>query len=254
MEFQVIIPARYDSTRLPGKALLDIAGKPMLQHVYERCVDSGASSVVIATDDKRIEKAAEKFGAKVCITDEEHQTGTDRVAEAANALEYDDDDIIVSVQCDEPLIPPNSIRQLAEDLAEHDNVRVASICEPIQNVEELFDPNVVKVVLNHRSYAIYFSRAPIPWERETFGEDKSKIKMKGNHFRHVGLYAYRVGFLQDYVDWSDCPIENLEALEQLRILWHGGRIHMFVSKKRMPPGVDTEEDLKKVRALLKAKR
>jgi len=253
VEFQVIIPARYESTRLPGKPLLDIGGKPMIQHVYERSKDSGAENVVIATDDKRIAEAAKKFNAPVCLTSAEHQTGTDRIAEAANALEYDDSDIVVSVQCDEPLIPPESIRQVAEDLEEHDNVKVATLCEPIEDVEELFNPNVVKVVLNHRNYAIYFSRAPIPWERDTFQKDKSQIQLDGHHFRHIGLYAYRVGFLRDYVDWSDCPVEGIEALEQLRILWHGGRIHMCISQKRIPPGVDTEEDIEKVRAVLKQK-
>jgi len=255
MEFRVIIPARYESTRLPGKPLLDLAGKPMIQHVYERCVDSGAESVVIATDDSRIEEAAKKFGAQVCLTSEEHLTGTDRIAEAANAFEYDDDDIVISVQCDEPLIPATSIRQLAEDLEEHDNVKVASLCERIEDVNELFNPNVVKVVLNHRNYAIYFSRAAIPWERESFNqEDRSKIQLNGSHFRHIGIYAYRVGFLRDYVDWTDCALEGLEALEQLRILWHGGRIHMCISKKQIPPGIDTEEDLETVRAFLKKKK
>ncbi len=145
--------------------------------------------------------------------------------------------LYIGVQCDEPLIPPDSIQQLAGDLEEHDNVSVTSICEPIENVDELFDPNVVKVVLNHRNYAIYFSRAPRPWERDAFQQDRSNIALNGHHFRHVGLYAYRAKFLCDYMDWSDCPIENLEALEQLRILWHGGRIHMCISKKQMPPGV-----------------
>lgn len=251
MEFRVLIPARYDSERLPGKPLLDIAGKPMIQHVYERAVESGADSVVIATDDNRIAEAAEKFGAPVCMTDSEHKTGTDRIAEVCSALDYDEDEIVVCVQSDEPLIPPEAIRQLAADLEEHDNVKCASICEPVESADELFDPNVVKVVLNHRNYAIYFSRAPIPWERGIFDKkDLENINFE-SHFRHVGLYAYRVGFLTDYVDWSDAPIENTERLEQLRILWHGGRIHMVVSKKRMPIGVDTEEYLKRVREKLK---
>jgi len=253
LDFRIIIPARYESSRLPGKPLLDIAGKPMIQHVYERCVNSGAESVVIATDDTRIEDAAKQFGATVCLTDEAHPTGTDRIAEVASALEYDDEDIVVCVQGDEPMIPSASIRELAEDLAKHDNVKVASMCEAITEVDDLFNPNIVKVVLNHRSYAIYFSRAPIPWDRATFN-DKSSIQLNGNHFRHIGMYAYRVGFLRSYVDWADCPIESTEALEQLRVLWHGGRIHMCVTKKQIPPGIDTEEDLKKVRAVLKAKK
>lgn len=248
MEFRVIIPARFESERLPGKALLDIAGKPMIQHVYERAVESGADSVVIATDSERIEEAAGKFGAKVCMTSSEHETGTDRIAEACSALEYDDDEIVVCLQCDEPQIPPAAIKQLATDLDEHDNVKVASICEPIESADELFDPNVVKVVLNHRNYAIYFSRAPIPWDRATFDyKDFSNIELDSTHFRHVGMYAYRVGFLSDFIEWSAAPIEHVERLEQLRILWHGGRIHMSFSKKRLPNGVDTPEDLERVR-------
>jgi 3-deoxy-manno-octulosonate cytidylyltransferase (CMP-KDO synthetase) len=253
MDFRVVIPARYDSVRLPGKALLDIAGKPMIQHVYERAVDSGADSVVIATDDHRIAEAAEQFNAPVCMTGEEHKTGTDRVAEACSALEYDNDEIVVCLQCDEPMIPPNAIKQLAEDLHEHDNVKIATVCEPIESAEELFNPNVVKVVMNHRNYAIYFSRAPIPWQRGVFDNKQSDIELGPGYFRHVGLYAYRVGFLNDYIDWSDAPIENVERLEQLRILWHGGRIHMFVSKHRMPIGVDTQIDLERVRHSFKKK-
>ncbi len=252
MEFRVIIPARYASTRLPGKALVDIAGKPMVQHVYEKAMESGAEQVSIATDDKRIADVAESFGAQVCITTPEHQSGTERLAEAVAALECDEDEIVVNVQGDEPLISPGAIRQVAEDLAEHDNVKVASMCEAIVDVEELFDPNVVKVVLNRRNYAMYFSRAPVPWERATF-HDKENIKLESNHFRHIGLYAYRVNFLWDYLEWAACSLETMESLEQLRILWNGGRIHMCISKVKFPPGVDTEEDLERVRALIQKK-
>lgn len=254
MEFRVIIPARYESERLPGKPLLDIVGKPMIQHVYERAVDSGADSVVIATGDTRIAEAAEAFGAPFVLTGAEHKTGTDRIAEACNALEYEKDEIVVCLQCDEPLIPSDVIRQLAEDLEEHDNVKVASICEPLESPDELFNPNIVKVVLNHRNYAIYFSRAPIPWERGVFDNKDTENIQLDSHFRHVGLYGYRVGFLMNYIEWSDAPVENIERLEQLRILWHGGRIHMVVSKKRMPVGVDTEEDLARVREQLASKK
>lgn len=163
MEFRVIIPARFDSTRLPGKALVDIAGKPMIQHVYESAIKSGAEEVVIATDDKRIRQVAEDFGAVVCMTSSDHQSGTERIAEAAVALGFEDDEIIVCLQGDEPLIPPDAIRKLAEDLDEHDNVKVASLCTPITEVDELFNPHSTKVVLNRRNYALYFSHAPIPW-------------------------------------------------------------------------------------------
>lgn len=250
MEFHVIIPARYESKRLPKKVLLDIAGKPMLQHVYDNSVASGAESVVIATDDERVAETAEKFGAKVCMTSSEHQSGTERLSEAVDALDYDEDEIVVCVQGDEPLLPANMIRALAEDLDNHDNVKVTSICEPIKNSAELFDPNAVKVVLNRRNYAMYFSRAPIPWEIDTF-DDKKSVQISGNHFRHVGIYAYRADFLKDYMEWSTSPLESMESLEQLRILWNGGRIHMMISSKEIPRGVDTEGDLERVRALIK---
>lgn len=246
MEFHVVIPVRYDSTRLPGKALADIAGKPMIQHVYERALDSGASEVVIATDDKRIAKVAESFGAHVCMTSSDHKSGTERLAEAVVALGLEDDEIVVCLQGDEPLIPSDVIRQVAEDLEEHDNVKVSTICVPIKGVNELFDPNVTKVVLNRRNYAMYFSRSPIPYGRDTFS-DHANIELNGSHFRHVGLYAYRVGFVQEYLEWGPCSAEELEALEQLRILWQGGRIHMVVTKANLPLGVDTEEDLVRVR-------
>ena len=252
MEFHVIIPARYDSTRLPGKVLLDIGGKPMIQHVYERALDSGAEEVIIATDDKRISAAAESFGAHVCMTSSDHQSGTERLSEAAVALGLEDEEIVVCVQGDEPLIPPQVIRQVAEDLDEHDNVKVSTVCEAITHVNDLFDPNTTKVVMNRRNYAMYFSRAPIPWERDAFADpDKKNITLSGSHFRHIGLYAYRVGFLQEYMEWGPCSPEELEVLEQLRILWHGGRIHVVVSKTTIPSGVDTEEDLKRARELVK---
>lgn len=245
-EFRVIIPAHYASTRLPGKVLLDIRGKSMLQHVYERALESGAENVVIATDDERIYHAAEKFGAQVYMTSSTHMTGTDRLAEAVESLELEEDEIVVNVQADEPLIPPAVINQVANDLAEHDNVKVATLCEPITDVEQLFDPNVVKVVLNRRGYAMYFSRAPIPWDRSSFA-DREKIDVeKLMHFRHVGIYAYRADFLKNYLEWVNCPLENLECLEQLRILWNGGRIHVAISQHKVPPGIDTKEDLQRI--------
>lgn len=250
MEFRVIIPVRYDSSRLPGKALADIAGKPMIQHVYECAVKSGAEDVVIATDDKQISKVAEDFGAMVCMTSSDHQSGTERIAEAVVALGLEDDEIVICLQGDEPLITPEAIRKLAEDLEEHDNVKAASLCTPITDIDELFNPNTTKVVLNRRNYALYFSHAPIPWDRSTFN-NKESIKLNGYHFRHVGIYAYRVGFLEEYLSWDSCSAEKLEALEQLRILWHGGRIHMVVTKKKCLPGVDTEEDLQRVHEYFK---
>lgn len=253
MEFRVVIPVRYNSSRLTGKALLDIAGKPMIQHVYERAVASRAESVVIATDDERIKKVAEDFGATVCMTSSEHQSGSERLAEAVVALGYQDDDIVVNVQGDEPLIPSAIISQVAQDLIDHDNIKMATLCEPIKNAEEIFDPNVVKVTMNRRGYALYFSRAPIPWARDKFPLKKNENFEISEHFRHIGIYAYRVGFLQEYVAWEACPLEQLEALEQLRVLWNGGRIHVAIAKEKAPIGIDTEEDLEKVRRLLSKK-
>ncbi|MFV9989256.1 MAG: 3-deoxy-manno-octulosonate cytidylyltransferase [Coxiella endosymbiont of Dermacentor nuttalli] len=246
MEFRVIIPVHYNSSRLPGKVLADIAGKSMIQRVYDCALKSGAEDVVIATDDNRISKAVKDFGAMVCMTSSDHQSGTERVAEAVVALGLEDDEIVICLQGDEPLITPVAIRKLAEDLCEHDNVKVASLCTPITDIDDLFNSNTTKVVLNRRNYALYFSHAPIPWNRFTFNS-KENIKLNSSHFRHVGIYAYRAGFLGEYLSWDSCPAENLEALEQLRILWHGGRIHMVVIKEKCLPGVDTEEDLQRVR-------
>lgn len=248
MDFRVIIPVRYESVRLPGKPLLDIAGKPMIQHVYERAVQSGAESVVIATDNKQIREVAEDFGALVCMTSPEHRSGTERLSEAVVALGCDDEDVIVNVQGDEPLIPPTAIRQVAQNLLYHDNIKVATLCEPITCPEDLFDPHVVKVVVNRRGYALYFSRAPIPWDRAHFPLQKKHQTLNGEYLRHVGLYAYRAGFLHEYLELESCPLETLESLEQLRVLWHGGRIHVAVAKEKIPAGVDTEEDLTRVRA------
>lgn len=249
MEFRVIIPVRYASSRLPGKALKDIAGKPMVQHVYERAVTSGAENVVIATDDERIRDAAMKFGATVCMTSADHQTGSERLAEAVVALGYDDDDVVVNVQGDEPLIPPEHIIQVAEDLMNHDHTKVATLCERISNIEDLMNPNIVKVISNKRGFAQYFSRAPIPYEFEGFA--KQPMEMNGEHYRHIGIYAFRVAFLQEYLEWGSCPEEKIEILEQLKVLWHGVKMHVSVCESEHPPmGVDTPEDLMRVRALM----
>jgi 3-deoxy-manno-octulosonate cytidylyltransferase (CMP-KDO synthetase) len=243
--FQVIIPARYASTRLPGKALLDIAGKPMLQHVYERALKSGAENVVIATDHPDIQKAAEQFGAHVCMTASHHVSGSSRLAEASMILNYAQNDIVVNVQCDEPLIDPEVITQLASDLEAHPEPNItATLYEYIQTKEEFLDPAVVKVVLDQEGYALYFSRAPIPWfppQPDAFPKNKC--------LRHVGMYAYRVAFLQKYVNGPHTFLEASESLEQLRILAQGGKIHLTLSKKAVPPGVNTLEDLERTRGL-----
>ncbi len=254
MEFRVIIPARYASTRFPGKVLVDIAGKPMIQHVYERAVASGAESVIIATDDDRIRKVAEGFEATVCMTAPEHTSGSERLAEAVVAMGYLEDEIIVNVQADEPLVPSIVIRQVAEDLEKYENARVATLYEPIKTITELFDPNHVKVVMNKRGYALYFSRAPVPWERKSFQIPPQKNQpLETEHYRHVGIYAYRVGFLQEYMEWESSPLEEVECLEQLRVLWNGGRVHLTQAKEPVPADVNTEADLVVVRKLLAKK-
>lgn len=254
MDFRVIIPARYASTRLPGKLLLDIAGKPMIQHVYERAMASGAESVVIATDDDRICKVAEDFGATVCMTSPDHPSGTERLSEAVVALGYLEDEVIVNLQGDEPLVPPAVIRQVAEDLEKYENARVATLYEPVKSIEELFDPNCVKVVMNKRGYALYFSRGPIAWDRENFQiPPKKNQRLATEHYRHVGIYAYRVSSLQEYMEWESSPLEQMEKLEQLRILWNGGRIHLTQAVESVPHDVNSEADLNVVRKILSKK-
>lgn len=249
--FRVAIPARYASTRLPGKPLRLIAGRTLIEHVYRRALASGALEVVIATDDARIQQTAEGFGATVCMTSPDHPSGTDRLAEVAARLNWPDDAIIVNVQGDEPQMPPALIRQVAAGLETHPEAGIATICARIDDPAELFDPNVVKVVRNAEDYARYFSRAPIPWHREGFGVNQEPLKRlpeNGAWFRHIGLYAYRVAVLTRYPRLSPAMAEQVESLEQLRALWHGIRVHVAEALEIPPPGVDTEADLARVAA------
>jgi 3-deoxy-manno-octulosonate cytidylyltransferase (CMP-KDO synthetase) len=239
--FNVVIPARIAAHRLPGKVLLDIAGKPMLQHVYEQASASNASSVIIATDDQQVREIAEGFGAKVCMTSSEHRSGTDRIHEVVSQLGLADDEIVVNVQGDEPLIPPSAINQVAANLADHSQAGMSSLCEVISEQEEIENPNSVKVVLDTAGYALYFSRSTIPWQ----GSASAK-----NCLRHIGIYAYRVSVLNQFVSWPPSELEVQEKLEQLRALFNGIRIHMELSNDRIPAGVDTEKDLEAVRAYL----
>lgn len=252
MSFRVVIPARYASSRLPGKPLLDIAGKPMVQHVYERASSCGAHSVVVATDDNRIAEAVTDFGGEVCLTSEEHPSGTDRLAEVVSMMGYPDEDIIVNMQGDEPLIPPQLIQQVAMDLTQFPDASISTICTPIDTVEELFNPNVVKVVMDKQHYAIYFSRATIPWHRDAFMKDKASMPDATQYHRHLGIYAYRSSFLKHYSSLAISPLEQIESLEQLRAIWHGYRIHVSVAVEPPGMGVDTEEDLLLVRDILQA--
>ena len=245
--FTVLIPARYASTRLPGKALADIAGQPMVVRVARRARESGARRVVIATDDMRIADAAAAHAVEAVMTRGDHPTGTDRLSEAVALLGLPDDEIVVNVQGDEPLLDPALMRRMAEVLAEHSDASIATACHPISDSREAFNPNVVKVALDARGYALYFSRATIPWARDAFAADRSLLPDGLPLYRHYGLYAYRVAFLRAFPEMAPAPIERFEALEQLRALWHGHRIVVEVTGGSPAPGVDTPQDLARVR-------
>lgn len=254
MSFRVVIPARFGSSRLPGKPLLDIAGKPMVVHVYERALRSAASEVVIATDDPRIVEAVRAVGAPVVMTRADHPSGTDRLQEVAAHFGWADDDIVVNVQGDEPLIPPAVINQVADNLRRAETAAIATLAEPLQDAGQLFNPNIVKLVRDAQGHALYFSRAPMPWARDAFAANREQLPAEALslYLRHLGIYAYRVGFLHDYVSWPPALIEQVEALEQLRALYQGVRIHVDVAAAELPPGVDTQADLDRVRAILSA--
>lgn len=247
MSFVAIIPARFASTRLPGKPLVDIQGKPMVVHVMERALESGADRVIVATDNQDVARAVEAAGGEVCMTRADHHSGTERLAEVIDRYQFADDTIIVNVQGDEPMIPPVIIRQVAENLAQSE-AGMATLAVPIETAEEAFNPNAVKVVMDAKGYALYFSRATIPWDRERFATSREEI---GDTFlRHIGIYGYRAGFIRRYVSWEPSPLEQIELLEQLRVLWYGEKIHVAVAKAIPSVGVDTPEDLARVRAAM----
>src|SRR5574337_1861447 len=269
LSFTALIPARFASTRLPGKPLADLGGLPMVVHVARRARASGATRVAIATDSGEIADAAAAHGIEAILTDSRHATGTDRLAEAAAMLGLADDALVVNVQGDEPLIDPALIAGVAATLADHPDAASATACHPIDSSSELFDPNVVKVVLDRRGYALYFSRAPLPWARDAFAALDSPIGARAPAapagtgaplalppglpvHRHYGLYAYRAGYLRAFPRLAPAPIERFEALEQLRALWHGHRIVVRVAGGVAAPGIDTADDLERVRALLAA--
>ena len=252
MSFTILIPARFASTRLPGKPLADIAGKPMVVRVAERAMGSGATRVVVATDDERVRAAVAAHGIDVCMTRADHQTGTDRLAEAATQIGLRDDDIVVNVQGDEPLLDAALMRRMAELLAARTDAAIATACHPLNDPSEAFNPNVVKVVLDASGAALYFSRAPIPWAREAFAQTRDTLPPALPIYRHYGLYAYRMSFLREFPTLAPAPIEHFEALEQLRALWHGYRIVVEVTHGTPAPGIDTPEDLARVRLLFAA--
>jgi 3-deoxy-manno-octulosonate cytidylyltransferase (CMP-KDO synthetase) len=252
MIFTVLIPARYASTRLPGKPLADIAGKPMVVRVAERAKQSDAARVVVATDNTMVRDACERHGVDVCMTRDDHPTGTDRLAEAASILGLADDEIVVNVQGDEPLLDPALMNGMAKLLRERRDAAIATACHPITDPAEAFAPNVVKVVLDARGYAMYFSRATIPWARDAFASSRDALPDGMQIFRHYGLYAYRASFLRAYPHLAPAPVERVEALEQLRALWHGFRIAVEVTHGTPAPGIDTPEDLARVQKLYEA--
>lgn len=251
MSFTVVIPARYASTRLPGKPLLDIAGKPMIQHVYEQALKSDAENVVIATDDVRIQDVCISIGATVVMTSSEHPSGTDRLEEVVTQLGLSEAHIVVNVQGDEPLIPPEVINQVAQNLADKPNAGMATLCEKLHDPVDVFNPNAVKVVFDEQGFANYFSRAPIPWARDSFTAMHSdSIPLGAEYFRHIGMYAYRVEFLKSYVTWPPSMTEKVECLEQLRALSNGVKIHIEEALVSPPAGVDTEADLQRLRKIM----
>jgi len=247
MSFVVIIPARYASSRLPGKPLADIHGQPMIIHVLKQALAAGADRVIVATDHQDVAEVVRAAGGEVCMTQASHQSGTERLAEVIETLQFDDSTIIVNVQGDEPLIPPVIIKQVAENLSQA-HCGMATLSAPITDAEEAFNPNAVKVVTDKQGYALYFSRATIPWDRERFAQSQHTI---GDLFqRHLGIYAYRAGFIRQYIRWEPCPLEQSELLEQLRVLWNGEKIHVAPALAIPAVGVDTAEDLERVRQVL----
>ena len=249
--FKVVIPARFSSSRLPGKPLVELLGKPMIQRVYERCLASSAVQVIVATDDERIVKAVKLFDGEACMTRPDHASGTDRVMEVAEQLGWKDQDIVVNVQGDEPLIPAAAIDQAAVCMLDDPDCGIATLCEPIEYAEDLYNPSVVKVVFNHLGRALYFSRAPLPWYRdESIHSGSSSLPEGFAFYRHIGIYAYRVATLRAYVTWEQSMMEKAEKLEQLRALYQGVPIHVSLASQTMYKGVDTEDDLQRVREFL----
>ena len=246
MSFVVVIPARYESSRLPGKVLADINGKPMIQWVVEKAKLSGASKVIVATDNDKVAAVVEGFGGEICKTRSDHQSGTERLAEVMEQYQFSDQQVIVNVQGDEPFIPPENIAQVAMNLSGQQIARMATLAIRISDIEEAFNPNAVKVLCDKDNYALYFSRATIPYDRERFLNNDNIDAIGDFYLRHIGIYAYRAGFIKDYVQWPASALEQIESLEQLRVLWQGEKIHVSVAESRVPvEGVDTPEDLEK---------
>lgn len=251
MSYTIIIPARMHSTRLPGKPLADIAGKPMVVRVAERARLTSASRIIVATDHPDIVKACEEHGIEAVLTRSDHPTGTDRISEVCRKLGLDDGELVVNIQGDEPLIPPAVVDQVASLLAKKPGCAIATAAHPIASLEDFLNPNVVKVELNAMGQAMTFSRAPLPWPRDAFKAAEKRLPEGFSALHHIGLYAYRVRFLKEFPELPPAPIETTESLEQLRALWNGEQIAVLVLDEALPPGVDTEEDLERVREVYK---
>lgn len=250
--FNVVIPARHASTRLPGKPLLHIADKPMVVRVAEKAAMSGAQQIWIATDHHAIANAVHEHGFKACMTRDTHVSGTDRIAEVVEQQGWPDQTIVVNVQGDEPLMPPELIRAVAQHLHDHPECAIATACHPVHDEAEMRNPNVVKTVLDKQGNALYFSRAPIPYPRDAFAAGAG-LPAGLPVLRHIGLYAYRASFLRAYGQLSPAPVEQYESLEQLRALYHGYKIGVVIASEAPPAGVDTEQDLQAARENFKAK-
>lgn len=249
MDFKVVIPARYASSRLPKKPLLDIAGKPMVVHVVEQALLSGAETVVVATDHEEILQAVRGYGYQAVMTREDHASGTDRIAEVAQHFDWESQAIVVNVQGDEPLISPQLIQEVALNLAQHAEASIATACHPIHDKVSMMNPNIVKVVMDSEGHALYFSRAPIPYARDAFAANQD-VPLSMPVYRHIGIYAYRASFLKAYAGLHPAAIEQFEALEQLRALWHGYKISVVVTQHAPAAGVDTHADLEYVRSII----
>lgn len=255
MGFHIVVPARYASSRLPGKPLADIAGKPMVVRVVEAALKSAATDVCVATDDERVRSAVEAHGHRAVMTRADHASGTDRIAEVVDAMGWSDEQLVVNVQGDEPLIEPALIDAVAEALGKVSRggtPAMSTAAHPLTSVTDFFNPNVVKVVCDAAGRAMYFSRAPMPWARDAFAADRNSLPANLGALRHIGIYGYRAGFLREYGRLAPSPIETIEALEQLRVLWHGHEIRVAVFDHPPQPGVDTPEDLERVRQLFRA--
>lgn len=253
VDFRIVIPARYASSRLPGKPLLELGGRPLVLHVWDRASEAGAASVLVATDDERIAEVVRSAGGVAMMTSADHPTGTDRLAEVVAAAGWPDDDIVVNVQGDEPLLPPSLVADLARSLHDRPRAGIATMATAIREARDLWSPHVVKVVVDQEGFAMYFSRAPIPWARDQLGDGGSRILPEGiPYLRHIGLYAYRVGTLGRITAAAPAPHERAEALEQLRAAYLGIPIHVTEVQDAPPPGVDTAEDLERVRRVLEA--